>query len=103
MVPPSEVFQPAELPDRVQVNAVGKRRKTSDGQKIDLRKCELLELVQYSCTVEQPRMRDAPIKCWPVQRLFRKYVAAGGRIVKVNVIWIIAVLAGRALGLATVR
>lgn len=57
----------------MQVNANGKVRKTQDGQRIDLaRDCELLELLQYECLVVQPEMRDSPIQCWPIQRLFRR-------------------------------
>lgn len=41
---------------------------------IDLaRDCTLLSsLVQYSCAVMQPEMRDSPVRCWPVQRMFRR-------------------------------
>lgn len=41
---------------------------------IDLvRDCELLSsMVQYSCAVMHPEVRGSPIRCWPVQRLFRK-------------------------------
>jgi hypothetical protein len=43
------------------------------GRRIDLvRDCELLELLQYECLVVQPEMRDSPIQCWPIQRLFRR-------------------------------
>ena len=68
MAPPIEAFPASELPWRVQVTAQGKRRK---GEAIDLRKCELFELVQYDCRVDE-RQPKAPVKCYPVVRLFRK-------------------------------
>ena len=73
MPPPCQSFPAKDLPSAVQVNANGKVRKTQDGQRIDLaRDCELLELLQYECLVVQPEMRDSPIQCWPIQRLFRR-------------------------------
>ncbi len=41
---------------------------------IDLaRDCTLLSsMLQYSCAVVHPEMRDSPVRCWPVQRLFRR-------------------------------
>ena len=74
MAPPTEAFPASELPYRVQITAQGKRRKGGD---IDLRKCELLELVQYDCRVDQ-RQAKAPVKCYPIVRLFRRYGKASG-------------------------
>jgi hypothetical protein len=72
MPPPAEPFRPSELPDRVKIDAAGKFRKTDDSRGVDLRRCELLEITQYYCEVDRPEERDAPVRCWPVQRLFRK-------------------------------
>lgn len=71
MAPPTEEFPATLLPHRVQVTPDGRRRKGGD---IDLKKCELLEMVQYSCTVEgeQTRRSKQPVKCYPIVRLFRK-------------------------------
>jgi hypothetical protein len=71
MAPPTEAFPAAELPYRVQITTQGKRRKGGD---IDLKKCELLEMVQYSCLVagEQTRRSRQPVRCYPIVRLFRK-------------------------------
>jgi hypothetical protein len=75
MSPPVEVFSAAELPHRVQYNVFGRKRK---GGNIDLEKCELLEMLQYSCEVSGGshghHSRDATIICQPIERLFRRYV-----------------------------
>ena len=69
MAPPTEAFPAIELPYRVQVTTQGKRRK---GDAIDLKECELLEMVQYSCRVEDEQ-NGKPVRCYPIVRLFRKY------------------------------
>jgi len=51
MPPPVESWDVRELPDRVLGDVAGMRRK---GFKGDLRKCELLEMLQYTCEVEKP-------------------------------------------------
>jgi hypothetical protein len=73
MPPPCQSFAVKDLPSEVQVGLNGKLRKTVDGRRIDLqRDCELLELMQYECLVLQPEIRNSPVQCWPVQRLFRR-------------------------------
>ena len=102
MTPPCYTFPAAELQERVQFDVKGRQRKmmpaksassaegagqqTVDGKPenderprprhlgIDLaRDCTLLSsMVQYSCAVMHPEMRDSPVRCWPVQRMFRK-------------------------------
>lgn len=102
MTPPCYTFPAAELSERVQLDVHGRQRKmlpgssapaqrteanafdgTSDStsstsvgrhQGIDLtRDCTLLSsMVQYSCAVMHPEMRDSPVRCWPVQRMFRR-------------------------------
>ena len=81
MSPPVEAFPVSELDDRVNVQPNGKRRKGGD---IDLRKCELLELVQYECYFVTDRRatsavmlyklrRQQPIvRCTPMVKLFRR-------------------------------
>ncbi|KAI1112693.1 hypothetical protein F5Y14DRAFT_421102 [Nemania sp. NC0429] len=68
MTPPCRVFPASQLPAEIQVND-GKRRK---GGRIDLSACELLSMVQYDCQVSEPHLNDSPVKCWPVQRWFRR-------------------------------
>jgi len=72
MSPPCQSFPFTKLPVAIQADANGKRRKTVDGHRIDLRNCELLELTQYECLVLRPEIRNSPVQCWPIQRLFRQ-------------------------------
>ena len=71
MSPPVESFPASQLPDRVQVTTRNRRRK----KPIDLKGCELMEMVQYSCVVEKDKGGAAVIKCEPLVRLFRRSVA----------------------------
>jgi Mitochondrial export protein Som1 len=68
MAPPVESWSARELPDRVQVTAEGRRRKDW----IELEKCELLQMVQYECSVLHEGRPGAPVVCRPVERLFRR-------------------------------
>lgn len=70
-------FSAEELPAKIQVDLNGRKRKLPelpDGRtKLDLRKdCELLSLLQYSCTVDRPEEPGSSVQCWPVPRMFRK-------------------------------
>ena len=70
MSPLVETFLASELADRVQVLPNGKRRK---GEAVDLKKCELLELVQYACHLKgDASSPHAVIQCAPVAKLFRR-------------------------------
>lgn len=71
MPPPVESWRAHELPLRVEVTVKGKRRKGMVQD--DLSGCELLELLQYRCEVEDPR-KESLTRCWPVERLFRRCV-----------------------------
>lgn len=72
MAPPVEAFPAWQLPARVQYGPDGKRRK----QAVDLRECQLKEMVQYACelrgTKNNPRSK---VVCEPIVRLFRKSVS----------------------------
>lgn len=71
MAPPIEAFPASELTERINTLPNGRRRKGGD---IHLSKCELLELVQYSCHLKgSPQSRQSIIQCEPVVKLFRKY------------------------------
>ena len=79
MSPPCAVFKSADLPDAIQIDVSGKRRKpaahgASGSGRIDLSACELLSMLQYDCQIENPKDRQETVKCWPVQRWFRRYV-----------------------------
>ncbi len=69
MAPLVESFPPSQLPHEILSNAKGGYRKGFNG---DLRACELMEMMQYVCEVEQPVTRESKTRCWPVERLFRR-------------------------------
>ena len=70
MAPPIEAFPVSELEQRVNIQSNGRRKKGGD---IDLRKCELLELVQYECGLKgSEKDPQAVIECAPVMKLFRR-------------------------------
>lgn len=83
MAPPEKPFPVSALDERVHYyqNYKGedKSRKLGD---FDLKRdCELLELVQYSCTTPEQQYKRAlasptgttRMECFPIVRLFRKY------------------------------
>ena len=43
---------------------------------VDLRNCELLEMVQYSCRLDRGPGMEAMISCKPIMRLFRRWATA---------------------------
>ena len=74
MAPPVEAFPASDLAYRVNILPNGKRRKGGD---VDLSKCELLELVQYSCQLKEGISKSSQkvIQCEPVVKLFRRWVS----------------------------
>ncbi|EXU98619.1 hypothetical protein X797_008333 [Metarhizium robertsii] len=76
MTPPCHSFPASELPARIQLDVHGRRRKPAPGanSKIDLSACELLQMLQYKCEVQRPLSRESAVQCFPVDRLFRRYV-----------------------------
>ena len=72
MAPLTTTFPAAELPARVQAGPDGRRRKLPGGARVDLAACELLQMLQYDCEIENPGVRDSPVRCFSVQRLFRQ-------------------------------
>ncbi|KAI6821261.1 hypothetical protein KC332_g9340 [Hortaea werneckii] len=69
MAPMVETFHPARLQQHAQYLPNGKARKPS----VELKDCELKELIQYECNLQGPR--DSPrskIVCEPVLKLFRQ-------------------------------
>lgn len=70
---PCQVFRASELPDRIQTDLSGRKRKLEQGvSKIDLEKCELFEMLQYKCEIKEPVRFDSPVQCFAVERLFRE-------------------------------
>ncbi|KAL5084456.1 hypothetical protein Trisim1_011734 [Trichoderma cf. simile WF8] len=76
MTPPCRSFPASELPLRIQQDASGRRRKVdgagSVSRKIDLSACELFQMLQYKCEVQRPLSRESPVRCFTVDRLFRR-------------------------------
>ncbi|KAI1408363.1 hypothetical protein F5Y13DRAFT_172761 [Hypoxylon sp. FL1857] len=68
MTPPCRVFPASQLEAAIQVSD-GKVRK---GGRIDLSACELFSMVQYECQIDRPDIANSPVRCWPVQRWFRR-------------------------------
>ena len=73
MPPPVESWPAAELPIRVFSNTKGDFRK---GFKGNLKACEKLGMLQYRCEVDDPGSRNSTVRCWPVERFFRRYVVS---------------------------
>ncbi|KFX90327.1 hypothetical protein V495_06212 [Pseudogymnoascus sp. VKM F-4514 (FW-929)] len=73
MAPPVEAWTADQLPTRVMGDVHDRRRKGGD---IDLAKCEMLEMLQYSCVVEGSERgehtRESVVRCTPIARLFRR-------------------------------
>ena len=69
MAPPIESWPAWQLPDRALGTVKDRKRKGFNG---DLLACELLELLQYDCRVENPEKRESVVRCWPIVRLFRR-------------------------------
>lgn len=61
-------FPASQLAEKVQFTTSGKLRKDP----VDLEKCKLMEIVQYSCDVSDRRDPKAVIVCEPIVRLFRR-------------------------------
>lgn len=75
MTPPCEPFTASELLVKVQENVDGKRRKMVAGQRrIDLTTCELFEIPQYKCEVQQPVTETSIVQCNKIERFFRRQV-----------------------------
>lgn len=69
MPPHIESFPPAQLAKRVQYKTNGKVQKPP----IDLKACELKEMIQYFCDLDGPREHPgSKVVCAPYLRMFRK-------------------------------
>ncbi|KAJ1331993.1 Mitochondrial export protein Som1 [Microdochium nivale] len=101
MAPPCTIFPASALEDAVQLDQ-GRRRKVAataavaapsvDGSRqgaprIDLAACELLSMVQYDCQIERPQDRQETVKCWPVQRWFRRCADQKGTFMVETTAW----------------
>lgn len=68
MAPLTPTFSPSILERQIQYLPDGKRRK----QAVNLKECELKELLQYNCDLKDPKNPTSKVYCEPVLRLFRK-------------------------------
>ncbi|KAI7158286.1 hypothetical protein KC349_g5001 [Hortaea werneckii] len=69
MAPMVETFPPARLQQHAQYLPNGKARKPS----VELKDCDLKELIQYECELRGPRESPrSKIVCEPVLRFFRQ-------------------------------
>lgn len=68
MAPLVEAFHASDLTDYLKRKPNGKMRKPP----VDLKTCELKELIQYNCNVDNPRNQNSRVVCEPVLRLFRQ-------------------------------
>jgi len=84
MAPLVETWPARELEFRSQVSMAGNKRKGFDG---DLKGCELLEMLQYRCEVDQPVTRESVTRCWPVERLFRRCMDRNGSFLVETTAW----------------
>lgn len=72
MAPPLISFPASELPENTHSNARGGYRKGWNG---DLKSCELLEMVQYRCGLDEAEIKkgsEGAVRCVPIERLFRR-------------------------------
>jgi hypothetical protein len=84
MAPPELVFPVSDLDHKIHGHTVNYKEKSRKlPQDFDLKRdCELMELVQYSCTTPDQQIERAlasgsgrpRMECFPIVRLFRKYV-----------------------------
>jgi hypothetical protein len=82
MAPPEHTFPVSQLEQEIHYHSVNLKVKARKLGDFDLqRDCELLELVQYSCTTPEQQYERvlksptgmAQMECFPFVRLFRKY------------------------------
>jgi hypothetical protein len=84
MAPPEHPFPVSALEQRVQYHTVDFKEKSRKLGDFDLKRdCQLLELVQYSCTTPEEQAErlvanpdaEPRMECHPFVRLFRRYEA----------------------------
>lgn len=69
MAPIVEAFPPSRLQQHVQYKPDGKAQKPP----VDLKQCELKEMIQYECELRGPKKDPrSKVVCEPLLRLFRQ-------------------------------
>ncbi|KAH7148953.1 hypothetical protein EDB81DRAFT_481713 [Dactylonectria macrodidyma] len=85
---PCQVFPASELPDRVQTDLKGRKRKLESGERsVELNGCELFEMLQYKCEIKEPVKWDSTVQCHTVDRLFRKCKDRNGTFMVETTAW----------------
>jgi len=95
MAPLLETWPASQLPERAQISLKGTKRKGWDG---DLKGCELLKMMQYRCEAEDEGgvkgrggperwKRDGLVRCWEVERLFRRCKDRDGTFMVETTAW----------------
>jgi hypothetical protein len=72
MAPPVQSFSAADLPNAIQIDTNGRKRKVEGGGKIELSTCAMFSMLQYECAVARPLERSSPVICSPVERRYRR-------------------------------
>jgi hypothetical protein len=74
MAPLVPIFSADSLPDHVSIVRRNFQERRRKGGPVELEKCKLLEMVQYSCNPPQDGIPPpGVVVCKPVVRLFRRY------------------------------
>ena len=71
MAPLVPVFPVSSLPEQVNFVTKNFQERRRKGPPIELEKCQLLEMTQYSCF--PPEDKPGPAICTPLVRMFRRY------------------------------
>lgn len=75
MAPLVPVFSAESLPDHVSTVRKNFQERRRKGGPVELEKCKLMEMVQYSCNPPSEGIpKPGVVICKPVVRLFRRYV-----------------------------
>lgn len=73
MTPPCRTFPSSTIEAEIQTDLHDKKRKLPPGVRdVDLARCALMGMLQYECEIDRPQDRNSPVRCWPVQRWFRR-------------------------------
>ncbi|GKZ21664.1 hypothetical protein AbraIFM66951_002324 [Aspergillus brasiliensis] len=81
MAPLVPVFSAETLPEHVNIVTKNFQEKRRKGGPVELEKCKLMEMVQYSCNPPQEGIpKPGVVNCKPIVRLFRR--CAGGLTVE---------------------
>ncbi|SPO07127.1 uncharacterized protein DNG_09821 [Cephalotrichum gorgonifer] len=90
MSPPAKIFPACALPQEIQRDETGRRRKPAPGAtkaRIELSECELLSMPQYECSVQSPETSEGRVHCYEVVRFFRRCADKKGHFMVETTNW----------------